>query len=277
MNSVRSLGDALATAAAAIVERLVAYLPSLLGAVLLLIAGWALARILRALTMRSVLLLDRLFARVGAAAGADRFRVGRASTILAAVVFWVVVLFFITAATQVLGLQAFTDWLKRLLEYLPTLVAGVLIVAAGYFVSRFIGDLVRATATRLAATQRAALARITQVTILVGAILVGADQIGIKVTFIAIFAAAVATAIVGGVAIAVGFGARNYIANLIGAHYLREAFTVGQTIRVAGHQGRILEVTPTVLILETDDGRVSLPGRIYNEEPIAVISRATDG
>ena len=276
MNKVRGLGDALADAASAIVERFVAYLPSVLGAILLLIVGWALARLLRALTTRAVLLLDRLLSRIGGPGG-ERFRVGRASAVLGAVVFWVVLLFFVAAATQVLGLQAFTDWLARLIDYLPTLIAGVLIIAAGYIVSRFVADLLLATATRLAHTQRLALARVTQVLILVGAILVGADQVGIKITFLAIFAAGAAAIIVGGVALAVGFGARDYIANLIGAHYIRQAFPVGQFIRVAGHEGRILEVTATVVIIETGEGRVTLPGRIYNEQPIAVISRRNNG
>jgi small-conductance mechanosensitive channel len=273
---VRGLGDALADAASAIVERFVAYLPSVLGAILLLIVGWALARLLRALTMRAVLLLDRLLSRIGGPGG-ERFRVGRASAVLGTVVFWVVLLFFVAAATQVLGLQAFTDWLARLINYLPTLIAGVLIIAAGYIVSRFVADLLLATATRLAHTQRLALARVAQVMILVGAILVGADQVGIKITFLAIFAAGAAATIVGGVALAVGFGARDYIANLIGAHYMRQAFPVGQFIRVAGHEGRILEVTATVVIIETGEGRVTLPGRIYNEQPIAVISRRNNG
>ena len=276
MNPLRSLGDALATVGSALLERFVAFVPSVLGAVLLLLVGWILARLLRVLAARAALLLDTLLVRVGGPAGAERLRMGRASGVLGAVVFWVVLLFFATAATQVLGLQTFTDWLARLIDYLPTLAAGVLIVVAGYVLSRFVGDLVRATATRLDTAQRSVLARLTQVAILVGAVLVGADQIGIRVTFLAIFAAAAAAAVVGGLAIAVGLGARDHIANLIGAHHLRQAFAVGQTIRVAGHQGRVLEVTAAALILETDEGRVSLPGRVYSEQPIAVITRRSD-
>lgn len=277
MDDVRGLGTALANAFHTIIDRVVDYLPSVFGAALLLIVGWAVARLLRALTARAVLLLDRLLTRIGAPVGIERFRVGRASAVLGAIVFWVTVLFFVTAATQILGLQAFTDWLAQLLDYLPTLTAGVLIIAVGYVVSRFTAELVRATATRLPLPQRSMLARIAQVLILAGAILVGADQIGIKITFLAIFAAAVAAAIVGGVAFAVGFGARDYIANLIGAHYLRQAFSAGQTIRVGDIQGRILEVTATVVVLETGQGRVTLPGRVYNEQAIAVITPGSDG
>jgi hypothetical protein len=276
MNPLRSLGDALATVGSTLLERFVAFVPSVLGAVLLLIAGWILARILRVLATRAAMLLDTLLARMGGPAGAERLRMGRASAVLGTVVFWLVLLFFATAATQVLGLQTFTDWLARLIDYLPTLAAGVLIVVAGYVVSRFVGDLVRATATRLDAAQRSVLARLTQVAILVGAVLVGADQIGIRITFLAIFAAAAAAAVVGGLAIAVGLGARDHIANLSGAHHLRQAFSVGQTVRVAGHQGRILEVTTEALILETDEGRVTLPGRVYGEQPITVVAHRTE-
>lgn len=277
MNEAKSLGDAIAAAATAVMDRAVAYLPSVLGAVLLLIAGWLLARILRALTVRAVLLLDALLARMTKTAVGGRLRVDRSSTILGTIVFWVVVLFFVTAATHVLGLQSFTQWLARLLDYLPTLAAGVLILVGGYILSRFLADLVRATATRLAPAQRTALAHIVQGTVLVAAVLVGADQIGIRVTFLVILVAAVLAAGVGGVTLAVGIGARDYVSNLIGAHYLRQAFEVGQRVRIAEHEGRILEVTATAIVLETDAGRVSLPARVFHEQAIVLVTRAGDG
>lgn len=277
MDETKKLGDAVATSGAAIIDAVVTYLPSILGAVLLLLAGWILARLLRAVTVRSVLLLDTLLSRVTKTAGVERLRMARSSNVLGAVVFWVVLLFFVTAATHVLGLQSFTQWLARLLDYLPTLAAGLLIVIVGYVFSRFLADLVQATATRLAPAQRNALARVTQGVVLVTAILVGADQIGIQVTFIAILVGAVMAAAVGGVTIAVSLGARDYVSNLIGAHYMRQTFEVGQRVRVAGQEGRILEFTVTSVILETDEGRVALPARIYHEEPIVLLARSSNG
>jgi small-conductance mechanosensitive channel len=277
MNETKQLGEAVKSSGAAIMDAIVTYLPSILGAVVLLLAGWVIARLLRAFTVRSVLLLDTLLSRVTKTAGVERLRMARSSTMLGAIVYWIVLLFFVTAATHVLGLQSFTQWLARLLDYLPTLAAGVLIVVAGYVLSRFLADLVQATATRLAPPQRNALARVAQGVALATAVLVGADQIGIQVTFIAIIVGAIVAAAVGGVTIAVSLGARDYVSNVIGAHYLRQAFEVGQRIRVAGHEGRILEVTVTSVILETDDGRVALPGRVYHEQPIVLIARNAHG
>jgi hypothetical protein len=268
------LGRTLADATTAILGQVIAYLPSMFGALLLLAVGWVLARVLRALTLRGMRAFERLLPRLGGSEVLQRTGVVRAPAFIAGVVFWLVILFFVTAATQVLGLQTFTLWLARLIDYLPTLAAGALIVAAGYVLSRIVAELVRATASALAPAQRTVLARLAQALILIGAILVGADQIGIKVTFLIIFAATLAAAVVGGIALAVGLGARDYIANLIGAHHLQGAFAVGQTIRVGEHEGRILQLTATAVILESDEGRLTLPGRIYGEQPIALIGHS---
>jgi len=274
---MNNLSEALAGAFSGIHDRVVAYLPNLLGAMLLLVVGWLLARVLRAFTMRAVLLAETLVSRLTTQASPDPMRMRRASAVLGAIVFWGALLVFVTAATHVLELTSFTDWLARLVGYLPTLAAGILIVIAGYVLSRFVADLVLATSQRLESAQRSLLARVVQVTILTGAILVGADQIGIKITFLAIFAAAIAAVIGGGLALAVGLGARDYVANLIGAHYLRQAFAVGQTIRAGDHQGRILDITATSVVLETTDGRVTLPGRIYNDTAITVLAGRPHG
>ena len=257
-----------------ILERLALLVPNLLAAIALLLVGWLLARLLRLLAIKAARVLEALLARFAGPGGAERMRFGRPAALLGAVVFWVVLLVFVTSAAEVLGLQMFTGWLARLVEYLPTLAAGLLIVVAGYVLAGFVADLVGAAAARRAPAQRNALARLAQGATLVMAILVGADQIGIKVTWLAILAAIGLSALLGGVTLAVSLGARGYVANLIGAHYLRQAFEVGQRVRVAGFEGRILEVTPTALVLETAEGRVSLPGRVFNDEPIVLL--ATD-
>jgi small-conductance mechanosensitive channel len=265
--------EALQRAASATADTLLAHLPQLLGALALLLAGWVLARLLREATRRGAALLDSLIAR---STGRARWRIGRSAALLGNIVYWVVLLFFVTAATHTLGLQTFTEWLARLLDYLPTVAAGLLIVVAGYLLSGFVAELVLATATALAPPQRSALARVAQGTTLVVALIVGADQIGLKVTWIAILAAVLVATVMGGVTIAVSLGSRSYIANLIGAHYMRQAFRLGQRVRVAGHEGRIVDVSVTSLVLETSDGRVVLPGRIFHDEPIVLIARTAD-
>ncbi len=265
-----SFSDALDRAVTGMGERLVEHLPQLLGALVLLLAGWLLARLLRLTARRAVALLDTLVAR---STGQASWRIARSAKLIGTLVYWVVLLFFVAAATRTLGLQTFTDWLGRLLEQLPSLAAGLLIIAVGYLLSGFVAELVRAAASTLPAAQRTALARVAQGATLMVALLVGADQIGLKVTWIAILAMVLLGTAAGGVGIAVSLGARAYVANLIGAHYLRQSLQLGQRVRVAGHEGRIVALTATSLVLETADGRVMLPGRVFHDEAIVLLAR----
>lgn len=273
----RGFGDSLASAGAALAERLTAYLPSVLAAIVLLLVGWLLAHLLKVVAVRAARLLDTLLSRLGLPANVARAQAGRGSAVVGAIVFWSVLLAFATAAVQALGLHAFTDWLSRLVQYLPTLLVGLVILAAGWLLATLAGDVAEAAATPLEAAQRRSLGRIVRAAIVAGAILIAADQVGVRITFLAIFAAAVALTFGGGVAVAVGLGSREHVANLIAAHHLREAFTVGQWLRVGEHEGRLLEITSTGFVIESEKGRTVLPAGLLAVAPVTVLSRGPDG
>lgn len=270
MNEMRGFGDSLVRAAATLLDRLATYLPEVIGATLLLAVGWILALAMRLLARRAVLVVDAMLPKLGLPTSDSGERAARSAVIAGTAAFWVVMLLFVMAATQVLGLKAFTDWLAKLIDYLPTLAVGLLILGAGWMLSGFAADLAEATVPRLEPAQRGMLARIVRVTILTGALLIGADQVGIRITFLAIFVGAAAVTIGGGVALAVGLGSRDYVANLIAAHQFRQAFAVGQTLAIGEHEGRLLEMTATGLVLETRDGRVVVPARLLHERSVVV-------
>jgi hypothetical protein len=94
----------------------------------------------------------------------------------------------------------------------------------------------------------------------------------VRVTFLAIFVGIAAGALAGGVVFAVSLGARTHVANLIGAQRLRQDYLPGQRIRVAGFEGRILELTAQSVVIETGEGRVSLPGRLFSEQPVVLLA-----
>ncbi len=271
MQILSDWGTALNGAFSQFVERVGQYLPSILGAFLLLLIGWVIARILRTLAIRAAIIVDRMLSRLTSSGSTERAKLPQSSAkILGSIVFWIVLLFFITAATQVLGLNAFTAWLAGVANYVPTLFAGALIIAAGFLLSRLARDLVKATSAIAGNRQRELLGRTGQAIILVTALLVGAEQIGIKITFLVVIAAAAGGTMAASVALALSLGARNYVANLIGGHHLRQAFSVGQQVKVSGFEGRILELTPIAVILETVEGRVTLPAKVFGEEPIVL-------
>jgi len=273
MDTYESLRASLANAFSQLGAQLAEYAPKLLGAALLLLVGWLIARLLRGLAVRLMHLLELLLHRLWRGpAGRTSVLPSASVEIVGTILFWVVIVFFAAAATHVLGLDAFSSWLKDLMAYLPTLVAGLLIILAGVLLSGFARDLTVAALVALPDSQRLQLGRIVQGAILVTAVVMGADQIGIEITFVVVLAAVTTSAVIGGVALAVSLGARTYVANLIGAHYLRHAFEPGQRVRIGATEGTILELTAVSVVLETAQGRANIPGKVYNEEMIVLLS-----
>lgn len=278
MEIISRWSDALANVLNQTIERLALYVPNVLGAFLLLLVGWMAAHLLRMVAMRLTQLGERALGRISSGRSTLASHLpGTSAKIFGSVVFWVVVLFFITAATQVLGLDTFTSWLSRVVDYLPTVFVGALIIIAGFLVSKLAREVVEAAAAGAGERQRALIGRVVQAAILITAILVGAEQIGVKVTFLVILAAVGGVSLVGAVALALSIGARDYVANLIGAHYLRQRYSVGQQVRLAGMEGRILELSDTAVVIETVDGRASIPAKVFNEQTIVLVVRGAHG
>jgi hypothetical protein len=270
-----ALGDELTRVTNVIVDQGVQYLPSLGTAILLLLSGWIAAKLLRALTGRLLVALDVVVSRILRVKLAERMRLARSSDVLGSLVFWAVLLAFAAAAAHVLGLPIVTQWLARLLDYVPGLITGVLIIVAGYMLARVIADVILRAPGTLGPAQKLVAARAAQVSIVIAALLVGAEQVGIRITFLAIIAGVAAVAVVGGLMIAISLGARTHVANLIGAQQLAQHFRAGQRIRIAGYEGRILELTPQGAVLETTEGRVIVPGRLFSEQALELLDRSS--
>lgn len=248
------------------------FFPKLVGALLLLLIGWLIARLLRSIGTNVVMTLERVLSQSSIARTGASVKLPLVSArVLGGILFWLVLLFFVTAATEVMGLEIFTAWLAQLVGYLPTVAAGGLIIVVGVLASRMARQLVEAAPVGDVRAQRELLGRMVQAVILITAILVGADQVGIRVTFLVIMAAVIVAALVGAAALAISLASRSYVANLIGSHYLRQTYAIGQQIRVDGHEGKILEMSATSLVLETRDGRVSLPAKLFNDAAIVLL------
>jgi small-conductance mechanosensitive channel len=239
-----------------------AYFPNLLGAALLLAAGWLVAKLLRFIASRFLRRLHRLIpgralGREIKSSGFDRLTTDLVST----VIFWAVFLFFVAAATEALGLSAVTSGLGRLAGYLPAVLASVLILLSGLV----LGNLAQSVVTRAGSTANLAYAdaagRAVKAGIVLLAGVVALDQIGIDSTLLILITAIVIGVVLGGLALAFGLGARGVVSNIIASHYMNQAYRVGQRIRVGEVEGRIEEIQPAYLVIDGVEGRVLVPAK----------------
>ena len=103
-------------------------------------------------------------------------------------------------------------------------------------------------------------------------VVVGLDQIGIDITVIITVLAVTVAAFLGGLSLAFSLGARVFVSNVIGAHYLDQDFRPGQRIRVRDIEGTILEISNVAVIIETIDGRLTVPAHLFAEEVTLIMA-----
>jgi small-conductance mechanosensitive channel len=104
------------------------------------------------------------------------------------------------------------------------------------------------------------------------AVVTGIDQAGVESRFLIVTITIVLGAVIGGAALAFGLGARTAVSNIIGSHYLRQTYRVGQTIRIGAVEGTIVAMTTTAVILDTSGGRVLVPGKEFSETASTLVS-----
>ena len=247
-------------------QRIGQQLPNLLGAAALLLIGWGLARLLRTWSRRLISRLD-WFVRSEAIENFLR-RIGMqrgVSDLLSSILFWAVFLLFFTAATETLGLPVLAAWLAGISYYLPRVLVAVLIVFAGLLAGNLARDAITGAAGAAQLEYGSFLGRAVQGVILLIAIVTGVDQLGIESRFLTVTITIVIAAIIGGGALAFGLGSRTAVSNIIAAHYLRQIYRIGHTVRIGAVHGKIVEITTTAVIIENSDGRVLVPAKEFSE------------
>ncbi len=133
------------------INSLIGFIPNLLGCLVILLVGYVIARIVRVVVAKLLekIGLDRALSRSHAGAYVERVSPGaRPSRLVALVAFWFIFIYAIAAAVGALKIPALTNFMGNVQNYLPNVIAAVLILvvgaalagAAGGFVRRLVGD-----------------------------------------------------------------------------------------------------------------------------------------
>ena len=253
---------------------LVTYLPVALTALVVLLIGWLLAHLMRGLVRRALESLDLLFARfVPRSAGRSETLARATSRAISTVVFWIVLLIFAASALRILGGSVFERWTENLLAYLPSAIGGIVIIVVGFTGGTLVRHVLEQASVGLGAGQSSILGRLAQAVIVISCVVIGIGQLGVNVNFLIQLMTVTAAAVFGGIALVFALGARQHLANLIGAHYARKHYAPGDLVKIGALQGRVVQIADGCVFIETDAGDVSVPGQHFSAEPFLKIRK----
>jgi len=197
----------------------IGFLPKLLGAVIIFLIGWAIAIGLEKLVdqILKVLRIDALLEKMGAGRELEKagFKINTGQW-LGTLVKWFIMIVFLMAATDILGLDRVTTFLTTILYYIPNVIVAVLIILVAVWAAHVLYKiiLVSASASNIKAVNLSA--SLAKWSILIFGFLAALVQLGVTPgliqTLVTGFVAMLAIA--GGVAF--GLGGKEMASEILG-------------------------------------------------------------
>ena len=189
-----------------------AFIPNLVGAVILLIIGLILGKIVGRVT-REVLVRVRLDYYVTESKKPD-FSLTNIFTLITR---WWIYLAFVAAAVSVLKITEMTLWVRQILNFIPSIVGATVIVVSAYALAEYIRRHIRKTGT----VHGLIVAKVMTFFILYVAIALALPVLGIPATLVGNILLVIIGSIGLGAAIAIGLGTKEAVAD-ISKRYVRK-------------------------------------------------------
>jgi small-conductance mechanosensitive channel len=263
MNSLYNLWDLFVDSLRIFAEKFMGTIPSILGAVIVLLIAWLLARLVSGG-------FERLLRTVKFDAIAERLQLTNflqqmgiqisPSALIGRFIYWIFVLLIIASAAETLNWVLVSELIQKFLSYLPKLVTGIVVFIAGSYLASLARDFIRSATGSLGISTGRILSSVLYYLLFIMVILTAMEQASIDTRILSTNLLMIIGAIMLAAAISYGFASRDVLANILAGFFNRRTFQKGMVIEIDGIQGMIVEMSNVAVTIQTSETeRVVIP------------------
>ena len=243
------------------------FFPKIVAAILIILLGFLVAKLVKTFINRFINKIDRLFPNQAVKEKIRSHLIEKpVAKFISGFVYWIIVFFFLIIATETIGLPIVTTWLSGIIDYLPSILSAFIIIIVGVIGGVILRDLITTAAQSAGINYGNIFGRLVQIVVVFTSVLISLHQIGIDVALLE----GVFLLIIGGVlfaaAFSFGMGAKVSVSNILASFYLQKIYKIGDIVRIGNKEGKIINLTPIAVILETSEGQTCIPSHIFNQE-----------
>lgn len=275
MNNIPNIAEILLNTFRTLINQFIEFVPKIVGTIVVLLIGFLVAKLASAL-VRNVLSrlgFDRIGERLTEIDLIKQLKTEiKLSDIVAKVVYYFILLVFITAATETLGISAITSMVLALVNFIPKLIAAAIMLQVGVLVA----DALKNAVINLCRSFNIASGKILGMVVffffLIITVISALGQAGINTELLE----SSFNLLIGGVVLAfsVGYGlaSRDVMANILSSFYSKNRFREGQTVKIDEVRGIIIRMDNTSLTLQTGDTTTIFPLQTLQKNKIEIFT-----
>jgi hypothetical protein len=200
--------------------RIMDYLPILLGALIILIVGWIVAKLIRRAVdfLLKVVRFDLMANKTGIT---EVLRKGdlkiTASQVVSGLVYWLIIIMVLVMTVDALGLPKASDILASVFAYVPRVIVALLVLIVAMFLAGFVSGIVRTACGNANLPKPEMIAGISRWAIIIFAATIAMEELGIAPLLVGTAFNIILGGVVLALALAFGLGGKD-----AAARYLEE-------------------------------------------------------
>jgi len=270
---VRDTGDAILNAFTTALSVLFAFIPRLIGALIILLIGLIVGRVVDALVTR--LLRAVKFDQI-----ADRAEIGPflrnagvtmdAAAVIGGIAKWFIYLIFFQAAATALGFVQLTVILNDVLAFLPRIVVAIIILLVGALVGNLLAQIVRGSVATARLGNANVLASVARYGVIAFAVVSALSQLEIAPAIVNALWFALIGGTVAAFALAFGLGMRDAAGSIAAGQLIKGEVLPGASLSMGETQGTVEQVGTLYTTVRTANGTTKIPNMELARQTVQV-------
>lgn len=257
-------------------EAVMGAVPNIIGAIMLILAGWLLAKLISYIVAKVLISVkfDKLMEKMSDMPFIknSEFEINGIK-IIKKFVYWIVLLIFFISASETLGWTSVSQEISNILSYLPKIFSAVVILVVGLYIANVVRGVIDATLGSLEVSSNRIISNAAYYLIAIIISITALSQAGINTEILTSNFSIVIGAIMLAFAVAFGLGARDILQNILSANYSRRNFEAGDKIKLGNIQGEITKIDSISVSIQNGSSTHVIPASRLVSEDVEKISQ----
>jgi predicted neutral ceramidase superfamily lipid hydrolase len=201
-----------------------AFLPRLLGALLLLILGAAFARAIKrgVVSLLETMKVSSVVKKTPLEHFFSNAEFGqKVEEVIGSVFYWLLMLIVLQTVVAILGLSPVTQVIDRVISYIPNVLSSVLVLFLGVLLAGVVESVVKGSIKSIDGKSARLIGKISSYLVMTIAVLAAVSELGIASEFIMVLFIGFVATVSLGAGLALGLGGKDVVSKMLGGWYER--------------------------------------------------------
>lgn len=258
-----------------LINQFIDFVPRLMGCFVILVVGYLVAKSVAVLVKKVLgrIGFDRIGEKLNEISIVKQLKTEiKLSEIIAKVLYYFILLVFLTAATETLGVDAITSMVLSIVNFIPQLIAAAIMLQVGIMLADVIKNTVTSLCKSFNIPSAKLIGNIVFIFFLIITFISALGQIGIETALLESSFNLILGGIVAAFALGYGIASRDVLANMISALYSRNKYKEGQIVKLDDVKGIITRIDNVSVTIQNAESSIVLPLQLFQSKKVEIFN-----